>query len=226
MGAFRARFVLPPLVVPVPVRGTVSEGLVALLATVRLAEAAPVVVGVKVTLTVQDAPAAIEEPQVLVCANGAPAETDDTLAAALPVLVTVTLLEPEVDPTASLPKDSEVGEAVSVALPPPPPLVPVPDRLTVLAVPPALTVRVPVRAPAAVGVNVTLTVHEPFAGIDEPHVLVWAKSPLADMDETGAAEPVGLETVTVCALLVVPVVTEPKLSAVGATVTPELGYGG
>ena len=72
----------------------------------------------------------------------------------------------------------------------------------------------------------TLTVHEPFAAIDEPQVLVWLKSPLAAMDETAAAEPVGLETVTVCAALVVPVATEPKLSALGLAVTPVAGYGG
>jgi hypothetical protein len=89
--------------------------------------------------------------------------------------------------------------------------------------PPALTVRLPVRAPAAVGENVTLTVHEPFAAIDEPHVLVSAKSPLAEMDETEAAALVGLETVTVCAAVVVPVAAEPKLSALGAAVTPEAG---
>jgi hypothetical protein len=92
-----------------------------------------------------------------------------------------------------------------------------------LVTPPALTVRVPVRLPAAVGANVTLTVHEPFAGMDEPQVLVWLKSPLAEMDETDAAEPVGLETVTVCAALVVPVTTEPKLSAPGLAVTPLAG---
>jgi hypothetical protein len=221
MGAFRARFVLPPLLVPVPLRVTVRVGLVALLDTVTFPEAAPAAVGVNVTLTVQDAPAAIEAPQVLVDANGPVAETEDTLAAAPPVLVTVTVWAAEVEPTAWLPKDRELGDAASVALPPE--LVPVPDRLTELVTPPALTVRVPVRLPVAVGVNFTLTVHEPFAAIEDPHVLVCAKSPLAEIDETDAAELVGLETVTVCALLVEPVVTEPKFSALGATVTPELG---
>jgi hypothetical protein len=43
-----------------------------------------------------------------------------------------------------------------------------------LVIPPALTVRDPVRLPVAVGANFTLTVHEPFAAIDEPHVLVCA----------------------------------------------------
>ena len=82
------------------------------------------------------------------------------------------------------------------------------------------------RVPVAVGLNVTLTVHEPFAAIDEPQVLVCAKSPVAAIDETDAAEPVGLATVTVCAALVVPVATEPKFSALGVAVTPVAGYGG
>jgi hypothetical protein len=196
--------------------------LVALLATVRLADAPPAAVGVNVTLTVQEAPAAIEVPQVLVCANGAPAVTEETAAAALPVLVIVTFCAAAVEPTGSLPNATEVGDAVSVALPPLE-LVPVPDRLTVLVTPPALTVRAPVRLPVAVGANVTLTVQEPPAAIDEPQLLVWLKSPVAAMDETDAAEPVGLETVTVCALLLDPVATEPKFSAVGLTLTPELG---
>src|ERR1700727_2611510 len=130
MGAPAARLVLvpPPPLVPVPVSGTVSDGLVALLATVRLADAPPAVVGVNVTLTVHEPPAAIDVPQVLVCANGAPALIEEMLAAALPVLVTVTFWAAVVEPTASLPNATEVGEAVRVALPLLVP-VPVPDRL-------------------------------------------------------------------------------------------------
>ncbi|HYZ52078.1 MAG TPA: hypothetical protein VE733_01000, partial [Streptosporangiaceae bacterium] len=93
-----------------------------MLATVRFPEAAPAAVGVNVTLTVQDAPAAIEDPQVFVSANGPLAEIDDTLAVALPVLVTVTVLAALVDPTTWLPKDRDAGEAVSVG----PEAVPVP----------------------------------------------------------------------------------------------------
>src|ERR1039457_356981 len=161
MGAFRARFVLPPLLVPVPLRATVRVGLVALLDTVTFPEAAPAAVGVNVTLTVQDAPAAIEAPQVLVDANGPVAETEDTLAAAPPVLVTVTVWAAEVEPTAWLPKDREVGDAASVALPPE--LVPVPDRLTELVTPPALTVRGPGRLPGAGGAG-------PGGGVGTPRL--------------------------------------------------------
>src|SRR6201992_2742406 len=150
MGAFSARLLLVPLppLVPVPVSGTVSDGLVALLATVRLADAPPGAVGVNVTLTVHEPPAAIDVPQVLVCANGAPAVTEDTVAAALPVLVIVTFCAAVVEPTASLPNATAVGDADSVALPLLVP-VPVPDRLTALVTPPALTVSVPVRLAGA-----------------------------------------------------------------------------
>ena len=119
---------------------------------------------------------------MLVCANGAPAVIEDTLAAALPVLASVTVCAAEVEPTCSLPKDREVGDAVRVALPPPE-LVPVPVRLTVLVIPPALTVSVPVRVPVAVGLKVTLTVQDAPAAIDEPQLLVCAKSPLAEIDQ-------------------------------------------
>ena len=50
--------------------------------------------------------------------------------------------------------------------------------------------------------KVTLTVHEPPAGIDEPQSLVWPKGPETAIDETAAAEPVGLSTDTLCAALV------------------------
>src|SRR6202000_358697 len=99
-------------------------------------------------------------------------------------------------------------------------------RLTVLLTPPALRLRLPVALPAAVGENVTLTVHVPFAAIDDPQVLVSANGPLAVMDETGAAGLVGLATVTVCAALVVPVACGLKVSAVGLALTPVTGYGG
>ena len=69
-----------------------------MLATVRSPEAAPPAVGVNVTLAVQDAPAASEDPQVFVSANGAPAEIDDRLAVAVPVLVTVTVWAALADP--------------------------------------------------------------------------------------------------------------------------------
>jgi hypothetical protein len=71
-----------------------------------------------VTLAVHEDPAANELPQVLVSVNGPVTETPEMLAAALPVLDTVTDCAAVVDPTASLPKESEAGDALSVAFPP------------------------------------------------------------------------------------------------------------
>ncbi len=169
----------------------------------------------------QDALTATVE-QLLVSLNGPLAETPDTVAAVVPVLVTVTDSAEVVEPTRVLGKDSPPGATVSIG----PGNVPVPDRATVVGLFAALsvTVRLPVSAPATVGEYVTLAVHEPFAAIDDPQVLVSAKSPVAAIDETVTAALVGLETVTVCAEVVVPVKAEPKVSELGSAVKP--GGGG
>jgi hypothetical protein len=83
-------------------------------------------------------------------------------------LVTVTVCAGAVEPITVPAKDRLAGAVFSTG----PGAVPVPVRLTVLVTPPALTVRVPERVPVAVGANVTLTVHEPAAAIDEPQLLV------------------------------------------------------
>src|SRR3954462_6076994 len=73
---------------------------------------------------------------------------------------------------------------------------PVPDSGTVLVMPEAVTVRVPVREPAAVGGNMTLTVQDAPAAMLPPQLLVCAKSPLTAMVPTGAAPLPELVTVT------------------------------
>jgi hypothetical protein len=191
----------------------------ALLVTVRVPVRFPAAVGLKVTATAQEPPTAIDEPQLLVWLKSPVTATLETVAGAVPELVMVTVCAAAAEPTTVRAKDRLAGLAVSTG----PGAVPVPVRLTVLVTPPALTVRLPVRVPVAAGANVTLTVHEPLAAIDEPQVFDWVKSPLTEIDDTVAAEFVGLETVTVCGSLVVPVTTEPKLSAVGVTVTPVAG---
>ena len=66
-----------------------------------------------------DPPAAIELPQVLLdSANGAGALTETPVAALLPGLATVTVCAALVDPTATLPNDTLVGDAVSALAPP------------------------------------------------------------------------------------------------------------
>src|SRR6202035_3037081 len=203
---------------PLPLRPTVVGLLLALLVTVSVPVRLPPAVGSKVTVTEQDPPAAMLV-QLLVWLKSPVAATLDTLGALVPELLTCTVCVAAAEPTTVRGKDRLAGAAFSTG----PGAVPVPVRLTVLVTPPALTVRLPVRVPVAVGANFTLTVHESFAAIDEPQVFVWVKSPLAEIDETDAAELVGLATVTVCAALVVPVATEPKFSALGVAVTPVAG---
>ena len=87
---------------------------------------------------------------------------------------------------------------------------PVPERLTVCGEPEALSVMLtlPVRAPAAVGVKVTLMEHAANAvpvlpGSPVPQLFVSAKSPLAAMLVMLNAPFPGLESVTDWAALVV-----------------------
>src|SRR6266571_268662 len=90
-----------------------------------------------------------------------------------PVLDSVTALV-EVVLTCWSPNDSEVGERLT------PGAVPVPLKLAVCGLPAALsaTLRVPLRAPVAVGVNVTLMAQLALAARVEGlkgQLLVWAK---------------------------------------------------
>ena len=57
--------------------------------------------------------------------------------------------------------------------------------------------------------------HDPPAAMEPPQVLVSANGALALTEETVAAVPPGLETVTVCAALVDPVATLPNDRLVG-----------
>src|ERR1035438_156187 len=178
------------LPMPLPLRVTVVGLLLALLVTVRVPARVPDAVGLNVTVTVQE-PLTATLVQLLVWLKSPVTATLETVAEAVPELVTVTVCAAAVAPTTVRAKDRLAGAAVSSG----PGVVPVPARLTVLVTPPALPGGLRVRGPAAAGPNFPLTVHEPFAAIDEPQVLVWVKSPLAEIDETDAAELVGLETV-------------------------------
>ena len=209
------------LSMPEPDSPMVVGLLLALLVTVSEPVRVPPVVGVKVTVTAQDAPTAMV-PQLLVWLKSPVAETPETVAAVVPVLAIVTVCGVACAPTTVLPKARLPGSVLSTG----PGAVPVPERLTVLVTPPAFTVSEPVLLPVAVGLKVTVTAQEPLAAMDDPQLLVCLKSPVTEMPETLAAALVGLETVTVWAALVPPVATEPKLSAVGCAVTPLGGYGG
>ena len=205
-----AASVAVPAVVPVPVSATVRLGLEALLVTVRLPLFAPVDVGENVTFTVHDAPAASDEPQVLVWANcGRRAHPRDgrrhraAVGDASPPRAVLVV------PTVWFPKATDVGFAASVAVPAD---VPVPESATVSVGLVAFddTVRLPLTVPTAVGAKVTLTVHDAPAASDEPQVLVcpyWAEAVMPD--SVAAAAPL-LVIVTVRAALVVPTVWLPK----------------
>ena len=116
-------------------------------------------------------------------------------------------------PAAAIVSELEEGDSVTVE--------PVPVNETVWGDPPALSVivKVPVRVPPAVGVNVTEMVQLAATARLDPQVLVWAKSPEEAMDVTlNAAEPLSV-SVTVCAVLVEPVFCAEKLRPVDERVT-------
>ena len=116
----------PAAGVPVPVSPTVSGLLAAFEAMFRVADAAPDALGVKVTLTVQDVPAATA-PQLLVWAKSARfaplSVTPLTVSVSPPVLSTVTACDALVVPVASGPNASAVllSETSGGCICPPPP---------------------------------------------------------------------------------------------------------
>ena len=96
---------------------------VALDATDRVPLADPAAVGVNFTVAVQDPPAAMVVPQVLVWLNGPVTATEETVAAVVPGLVTVTVWDGLVDPVTVLGNETLDGDAVRALLPlvdPPP----------------------------------------------------------------------------------------------------------
>ena len=87
--AVAARFVVE--VRPIPLRPAPIGAAVALLVIDNRPVCEPPLVGEKVTVAVQDAPAASELPQLLVCANGPLTETDEMDIALCAGLLMVTL---------------------------------------------------------------------------------------------------------------------------------------
>ena len=200
-GLLRARSVVEE-VVPVPDSATVSGLPGALLLTDRVPVAGPAAVGLNDTLTVQEAPADSDVPQLFDSPNGPVTPIDDIDTALVFGFVTVTDCAGLVEPTTVLPNETLDGDADSALAP----LLPVPVSATVSGLLGALeaTDRVPLAAPAAVGANFTLTVQEPPAAMEVPQVLVWLNGPLAVTDDTDTALVLGLDTVTVCAALLSP----------------------
>jgi hypothetical protein len=105
---------------------------------------------------------------------------------------------------------------------------PVPESAAVCGLPAALsvTLRVPVREPAAVGLKATLMLQLAPAATLVPQLFVAAKSPLAAMPEIVKAEPPVFARVIVCDVLVVPTVWLAKLKLVGVSLATGAPGGG
>jgi len=165
---------------PVPVRLTLCGLPVALSVILTLAERAPVAVGLNVTLIVQFAFAARLAGQVLVSVKSlafAPAIVMLVIvSAALPEFVSVTACGALDVPTFCDANVRAVGASITAGAFA---AVPVPVRGTDCGLPVALsaTLTFAVRAPVAVGLNVTLIVQFAFAARLAGHVLVCEKSP-------------------------------------------------
>jgi len=193
--------------------------------SVRLPERLPAAVGVNVTLIVQLPMAATGVVVLQVVPLAATAKSPVTamllkLKGAAPVLVTVTGLAPLVVPSGWLPKGRIVGDSETTGV------VPVPVSETVWGLPGALSVsvRLPERLPAAVGVNVTFMTQLPLAAtgvlvLQVVPLAATAKSPVTAMlVKLKGAAPV-LFTVTVLGALVVPSGWFPKGRFVGDSET-------
>ena len=101
-------------VTPVPDSATVSGLPGALVATDRVPVSGPPLVGANFTLTVQEPPAAMELPQVLVWVKLPVTLTEETETALVPGLVTVTVWAALVDPEFTSPNERVDADEVSV----------------------------------------------------------------------------------------------------------------
>src|SRR4029079_6664265 len=97
--------------------------------------------------------------------------------------------------------------------------VPVSATLRGLPRPLSVTTSVPVREPAAGGLDVTLMAQFPDAATEAPHVFVSAKSPVVATLAMLIADEAPLVSVTICAGLVVPSPCDENVRLAGAIVT-------
>jgi hypothetical protein len=158
--------------------------------------------------------AAKKVPQVFVCAKGAAVEIVSA-AALVRLFLTVNVDAALVLPSPTEPKFCDAGEIVMGDIP-------VPVNLMVWVAGEALSVitMLPVNAPRAAGVKVTVMTQLLPAATEVPQVLVSAKLPLDTILVTLRAVVVlVLWSVTVWPGLVVPTTTEPNESEAGDRVT-------
>lgn len=158
--------------VPVPVSVTVCGLPEALSLIVTEAVRLPGAMGANATLMVQLPPAATEAPQVFVAGKSpgfAPVTPKlDMVSVALPLLVRVIVCAAADVLTNWLPNVRVVAESPTSLD------VPVPVKFTVWGLPEALSVKTTeaVLVPAAVGANVTLTLHWAWGARELPQVLL------------------------------------------------------
>lgn len=205
--------------VPVPLSAITTGEMVPVFAREMLPDALPLLDGPKATVNEVDVPAGNASgklsPEML---NPGPLvlSEDTVILALLPLLSCIVLLLAL--PTTTLPKATELGDAVS-----PPALWPVPVSATFCGLPVALSAMLnePARDPAVVGVKVTLTLQLALFSSLAPQLLVWAKSPDTLMLIATAAVP-PLLTATFWVLLV-PRTTLPKASVAGVIASTAVG---
>jgi hypothetical protein len=199
---------------PVPLRLTACGLLIALSAKVSVPVTAPSVAGAKVTPTVQVAPAAMPVPQVLLAmANGPPLTTEMpvNVSTVLRRFVSVTVFAALVLPSASDPKLKLVAEKVTGALP-------FPDRLTVCVPALSVIVRTPAAEPTTVGEKTTAMVHDAAGAMLPLQLFVWVNGPVIATLLTCSGPVPELCTVTLLALLELPMICEENAIDAGAMV--------
>jgi hypothetical protein len=217
----------PPLggAVPVPESATVFGDDGAVLATVSDSLYVACAVGSKVTPSDRLwFAASVVVPENPLTTNGAPACTLLTVTDALPVFVTVTVLEPLAVFSFWLPKFSEAGETVIAVVGA---ATPVPDTETLAGEFVALlaTLTVPVTAPAVVGLKLTIKVVVAFgATVTLPMELALKPVPLVVTPEITTLEVPLFVSVTPSELLAF-TVTLPKLRLVGLGASTGVGVG-
>jgi hypothetical protein len=197
---------------PVPFNETSCGLPVALSAMTSVAAISPVAVGVNVTPIVQLAFAAKVPVGLQAFAPFASPklpllspviEKLVKLTGPVPVFVTVTFCAGLVEPIVCEANVSDVGDTVTVAGP----FIPVPVNVTICGLPVALSVKVivPVRVPAAVGLNAIWKVQgeESVERVGHCAVVAPEKSPVVAMLVKVMFTSPTFETVTVCVELVV-----------------------
>src|SRR5437879_590249 len=195
-----------PVSMALPVRLTICGLSAALSVIVTIPVRRPGIVGVKMTLIVQLAPAARLLPQLLVEKfKLAAMPSIGRIRVALPLFVSVTGIGRLLVPTVWLPVNVRLGGAsVTTGA------APVPVRVIVRGLPLPLSVIMiaPVLVPRAVGLKVTLMVQLAPAATLVPFLQVvpgaGAKSPLGSTLVMVKVVPLPLFNVSVCAGLVVP----------------------